>query len=164
MVGPPAWREPPRRKANAKRLRWQPVQLQLELQDDGGTAATASSQEHGKGWLKVVRDRGKLRYRDEEADATAMHGAREPETTARYRTTKRAVKQEPLPKNDYKIIMKPTEGRNFAKWSHIAIARSLSQASELPIEAMRGRVIFRVQHDQNTVIISTAYRTCHATV
>ncbi|KAG0437990.1 hypothetical protein HPB47_017195 [Ixodes persulcatus] len=136
----------------------------MELQDDGGTAATASSQEHGKGWLKVVRDRGKLRYRDEEADATAMHGARESETTARYRTTKRAVKQEPLPKNDYKIIMKPREGRNFAKWSNIAIARSLSQASELPIEAMRGRVIFRVQHDQNTVIISTAYRTRHATV
>ncbi|KAG0444463.1 hypothetical protein HPB47_013765 [Ixodes persulcatus] len=128
----------------------------MELQDDGGTAATASSQEHGKGWLKVVRDRGKLRYRDEEADATAMHGAREPETTPRYRTTKRAVKQEPLPKNDYKIIMKPREGLNFAKWSNIAIARSLSQASELPIEAMRGRVIFRVQHDQNTVIISTA--------
>ncbi|KAM7293547.1 hypothetical protein ISCGN_026677 [Ixodes scapularis] len=120
--------------------------------------ATGASddQEHGKGWLRVVRDRGKLCYRDEETDAAGMHGAREPEKTPRYHTTKRAVKQEPLPKNDYKIIMKPREGLNFAKWSNIAIARSLSQASELPIEAMRGRVIFRGQHDQNTVIISTA--------
>ncbi|KAM7284563.1 uncharacterized protein ISCGN_001657 [Ixodes scapularis] len=129
---------------------------ETSLTDMETTTAEDSTNTRSDGWFTAYYRGHKLRaIPTAEVDLTSGNPLQPSPPIPRPQ--KKPQRLPPLPRGEFKVVMRPRDGLNLSNWKPYQVAQHISTEAKITIEELHAATKLQLNHDRNIVIVSTAH-------